>query len=217
MAGAFVTAAALGLASGVYDICWTLLLVGRGATGWEIGISWTLFAVPFLVAARPSGWLADHMDRRVLVVAGVGVSALFCASYPFINDVTALVVLGGLEALGFAAALPAVQSLLTQRSAPDEVGRVQGIFATCQTALTAVAAAGAGVAFAVAPWLPFVTVAGLAGLGLVAVIVIWRPVPGRVAGGSHPLADAPPGPRPVWGEAVQLGARELVGTPAEAP
>ena len=174
MAGAFVTAAALGLASGVYDICWTLLLVSRGATGWQIGISWTLFAVPFLVAARPSGWLADHMDRRVLVVGGVGVSAIFCASYPFLTSVGALIVLGALEALGFAACLPAVQSLLTQGSSPEEAGRVQGIFATCQTGFTALAAAGAGAAFAVARWLPFVTVAALAGIGLVAVVAIWR-------------------------------------------
>jgi MFS family permease len=205
MTGAFVTAGALGLASGVYDICWTLLLVSRGATGWEIGISWTLFAVPFLVAARPSGWLADHMDRRVLVVAGVGLSAVFCASYPFLASVSALVVLGALEALGFAACLPAVQSLLTEGTSAEEAGRVQGIFATCQTAFTAVAAAGAGAAFAVARWLPFVTVAALAVLGLVAVVIIWRSVPGRVrpAGAGH--SEPVPGPRPVWGESIQLG------------
>jgi DHA1 family multidrug resistance protein-like MFS transporter len=212
MAGAFVTAGALGLASGVYDICWTLLLVSRGATGWEIGISWTLFAVPFLVAARPSGWLADHMDRRVLVVAGVGVSAIFCASYPFLTSVGALVILGALEALGFAACLPAVQSLLTQGSSPEEAGRVQGIFATCQTGFTAVAAAGAGAAFAVARWLPFVTVAALASIGLVAVVVIWSRVPGRVSPGAALAADSIAGPRAVWGESIQLGMAGAAGS-----
>jgi MFS family permease len=214
MAGAFVTAAALGLASGVYDICWTLLLLSRGATGWQIGVSWTLFAVPFLVATRPSGWLADHMDRRVLVVAGVGLSAAFCASYPFLTSVTALVILGALEALGFAACLPAVQSLLTEGTSPTEAGRVQGIFATCQTACTALAAAGAGAAFALARWLPFVTVAALAGAGLVAVVVIWRPVPGRVGtgGGARPEDT---GPRPVWGESIQVGPPEVAGVRAE--
>ncbi len=64
MTGALIAAAALGLTTGVYDICWTLLLVSRGAAGWQIGISWTMFAVPFVLAAKPSGWLADHMDRR---------------------------------------------------------------------------------------------------------------------------------------------------------
>ena len=161
MTGASSVAAALGLTSGVYDICWTLLLLARGASGLEIGISWTLFAVPFVLAAKPSGWLADHMDRRALVLAGIGASTVLCASYPFIHNVPALVLLGASEALGFAAAMPAVQSLLTQGSAPSEVGRVQGLFATSQTACTAVAAAAAGAAFALASWLPFVTVAAL--------------------------------------------------------
>ena len=159
MTGALICGAALGLTSGVYDICWTLLLVARGASGLEIGISWTLFAVPFVLAAKPSGWLADHMDRRVLVLAGIGVSTVLCASYPFIHNVPALVLLGASEALGFAAAMPAVQSLLTQGSAPSEVGRIQGLFATSQTACTAVSAAAAGAAFALASWLPFVAVA----------------------------------------------------------
>ncbi len=180
MLGALICGAALGLTSGVYDICWTLLLLARGASGIEIGISWTLFAVPFVVATRPSGWLADHMDRRALVLLGIGASTVLCASYPFIHNVPALVLLGASEAMGFAAALPAVQSLLTQGSAPSEVGRIQGLFATSQTALTAVAAAAAGAAFAVASWLPFVAVAATVMVGLVVVAFIWRPVPGRV-------------------------------------
>jgi MFS family permease len=178
--GALVCGAALGLTSGVYDICWTLLLLARGASGLEIGISWTLFAVPFVLVAKPSGWLADHMDRRTMVLAGIGTSAVLCASYPFIHNVPALVLLGASEAIGFAAAMPAVQSLLTQGSAASEVGRIQGMFATSQTACTAVAAAAAGAAFAVASWLPFVTVASIVFIGLAAVAFIWSSVPGRV-------------------------------------
>lgn len=180
MTGALIAAAVLGLTSGVYDICWTLLLLARGASGLEIGISWTLFAVPFVAVAKPSGWLADHFDRRKLVVAGLGSSALLCACYPFIHNVPALIVLGATEAISFAAALPAVQSLLTQGSSPSEVGRVQGLFATFETACTAVAAAAAGAAFAIAAWLPFVSVAALVVIGLGVAAFIWRAVQGRV-------------------------------------
>ena len=187
MTGALICGAALGLTSGVYDICWTLLLVARGASGLEIGISWTLFAVPFVLAARPSGWLADHMDRRGLVLAGIGASTVLCASYPFIHSVPALVLLGASEALGFAAAMPAVQSLLTQGSAPSEVGRIQGLFATSQTACTAVSAAAAGAAFALATWLPFVTVAAICMIGLGVAAAVWRTVPGRVDRSAVPV------------------------------
>ena len=182
MTGAMVAGAALGLTTGVYDICWTLLLVSRGAAGWQIGISWTLFSVPFVVVARPSGWLADHMDRRFLVLGGLGLAMVFCATYPFISLVPALIVLGATEALGFAAALPALQSLLTQGSDPSEVGRIQGMYGTTQTACTALSAAAAGAAFAVARWLPFVTASAITAVALLTAAVIWR----RVAGHVHP-------------------------------
>ncbi len=197
MAGALICGATLGLTSGVYDICWTLLLLSRGASGLEIGISWTLFAVPFVLAAKPSGWLADHMDRRKLVVAGIGASTVLCASYPFISSVPALVLLGASEAMGFAAAMPAVQSLLTEGSAPSEVGRIQGMFATSQTAFTAVAAAAAGAAFAIASWLPFVTAASIVTVGLVVVAFIWRTVPGRVSQPTAAESLAPTATGPV--------------------
>ncbi|HEY5097546.1 MAG TPA: MFS transporter [Acidimicrobiales bacterium] len=214
MTGALICGAALGLTSGVYDICWTLLLVARGASGWEIGISWTLFAVPFVLATKPSGWLADHMDRRVLVLAGLGVSTLLCASYPFIHNVPALVLLGASEALGFAAAMPAVQSLLTQGSAPSEVGRIQGLFATSQTACTALSAAAAGAAFALASWVPFVAVALICVAGLAAAAAVWRSVPGRV---DRSVLDLPldPGPTVAVPVRPQPAGPEPVGVSAD--
>lgn len=194
MLGALICAGSLGLATGVYDICWTLLLVSRGASGLEIGISWTLFAVPFVAVAKPSGWLADHVDRRMLVLSGIGFSTVLCASYPFIHNVPALVVLGGLEALGFAAALPAVQSLLTQGVNPAVVGSAQGMFATSETAFTAAAAAGAGAAFGVAAWVPFVTAASIVFAGLAVTAVVWRNVEGKV--GRTAVGAQVPAPDP---------------------
>ena len=214
MTGALICGAALGLAAGVYDICWTLLLLARGASGLEIGISWTLFAVPFVLAAKPSGWLADHMDRRMLVLLGIGTSTVLCASYPFIHDVPLLVVLGASEALGFAAAMPAIQSLLTQGSAATEVGRIQGLFGTSQTACTALAAAAAGAAFAVASWLPFVAVALLGAIGLAVATAVWWSVPGRVARPAPGYGSgAEPVPAPV--QAAVPGVPDVVGVSAD--
>lgn len=220
--GALLAGSSLGLTTGVYEICWTLLLVSKGASGLEIGISWTLFAVPFVLVSKPSGWLADHVDRRVLVVGGIGSSALLCASYPFIPSVPVLVVLGATEAMSFAAALPAMQSLLTEGADPAQVGRLQGLFATGQTACTAVAAAAAGAAFAAATWLPFVAVAVLVLAVLSVTWLVWRPVAGHVraasddAGSSELVPDLGGGAEdllvqrvPAWTDAVQ---RPVIGT-----
>ena len=186
--GALCTAGALGLTIGVYESCWTLLLESRHAQDWQVGLSWTLFAVPFVAMARPGGWLADHADRRWLVIGSLASSVFFCCIYPFITSLTLLLVLGGLEAVGLAVALPSAQSLLTQGSSEGELGRVQGLFSSSETAAIAVSAGVAGVLFGMAPWAPFVTgAAGAAALGA-CLPVIWWPVTGRV----HHVADMAP-------------------------
>lgn len=178
--GALVAAAALGLVIGVYEACWTLLLQHRGAHDWQIGLSWTLFAVPFVVMARPAGWLADHFDRRRLVRYSLCSSIAFCCSYPFISSLPALVALGGVEAIGFALLMPSAQSMLTQSVPASEHGRAQGIFGTAETGAIALSALAGAALFAVAPWAPFVS-AGVVALTLTLVSArIWSSVPGRV-------------------------------------
>ncbi|MBO0715091.1 MAG: MFS transporter, partial [Acidimicrobiales bacterium] len=137
LVGALMVAAAFGLVDGIYEACWTLLLDVRHAENWQIGLSWTLFAVPFVVMSRPGGWLADHLDRRWLAGGTVSVSIGLCALYPFLGSLAWLLALGGVEAVAMATALPAAQSLLTQSSVPSEVGRVQGLFSTAETAAVA--------------------------------------------------------------------------------
>ena len=36
----------------------------RGAADWQIGLSWTLFALPFAAFSPIAGRLVDRLDRR---------------------------------------------------------------------------------------------------------------------------------------------------------
>ncbi len=178
--GALLASATIGATSGVYESCWTLLLSRHGAATWEVGVSWTLFALPFALMSRPAGWLADHLDRRWLGVAALSWMVLFCASYPFVPGVLPLLILGIWESAGFVLALPAAQSLLGEGTAPERHGHAQGLFAASQTGMTAVSAAAAGALFGVAPWVPFVSAAAVCTLFVALVAVCWRGVPGHV-------------------------------------
>ena len=126
LVGAVVAGVALGLTIGVYEACWTLLLDYRGAEAWQVGLSWTLFAAPFALMARPGGWIADHFDRRRIVVVTILVTLGFCATYPWLGSIAWLLGLGAAEACGVAIALPSIQSLLTQGSEPSEFGPCPG-------------------------------------------------------------------------------------------
>ena len=189
--GAVVAGTALGLTVGVYEVCWTLLLDRRGAAAWQVGLSWTLFAVPFALLARPGGYLADHVDRRRAVVVTVALTLGFCATYPFVPSLAWLLGMGAAEAAGVAIALPSMQSLLTEDGRPGELGRVQGLFASAQTAAIALAAVLSGVLFAVRSWAPFVGAAVIGGLLVALLPWIWSSVPGRVPRGVAP-EDGPP-------------------------
>lgn len=197
---------ATGLVTGVYETCWSLLMTSRGAAEWQIGVSWTLFAIPFAVFSPVAGWLVDHLDRRRLAIGALVASSAFAATYPFVPRVAILMTLGVVEAIGVAVAFPAAQSLLTQSTRPESLGRAQGFFTTAETAAIAVAAASSGVMFGVARWLPFV-IASAGGLVLTAALpLLWRGVPGRVA---H--AEGPTGAAAEAAEAVTAGA--LPATP----
>ena len=180
LVGSLLASVVLGLTFGVYEICWTLLLQLRGASGWEIGLSWTLFAVPFVLMTRPSGWLTDHLNRKHLVMGGLTLSVVMCGSYPFLHNVPLLVGLGAAEAVGIAIVLPAVQSLLAQTSDESAFGRVQGLFSTSQIGAAAVAAAAAGALFGVAASLPFVITAATGIAIMVVIALVWRSVEGVV-------------------------------------
>jgi DHA1 family multidrug resistance protein-like MFS transporter len=180
LVGVLLASAFGGLMTGVYEACWSLLMDARHATTWQIGASWTLFAIPFVVVSPVAGWLADHRDRRVLVIASSVASVGFCVAYPFLPGPAWLLGLGMFEAVGVAVAMPAAQSLLADAAPAAAAGRAQGLFASVQTASVAGSALVAGGLFGLTPWLPFVT-GGTVGAALLATLpAAWRGVPGRV-------------------------------------
>ena len=142
--GVIVAFFATGLLVGVYESCWTLLLRSRHVSTFEIGLSWTLFALPFAALSIPAGRLAGRMDRRRLAIGGLAASAVFCAIYPFLHSVAWLVGLGSLEAACSVIGAPAAVLILTEATSQSAQGEAQGLLETGRTAATVVSAAAAG-------------------------------------------------------------------------
>jgi DHA1 family multidrug resistance protein-like MFS transporter len=180
LVGTMVAATTIGLLTGVYEACWSLLLDHRGASGWHIGLSWTLFAVPFVLVSPVAGWIADYADRRLQVVFGLLIPIALALVYPWLHDVQWLIGLGMLESIGLAFVLPAAQSLLAGTVPESSLGWAQGRFASFQTAAIAVAAGTSGWMFARAIWLPFTVVAAVSLLLTITVVPLWSGTSGRV-------------------------------------
>lgn len=181
--------AAAGLMIGTYEVCWTLWLHYRGATSWQIGLSWTLFALPFAVMSIPAGWLTDHLDRRYLALGATVVSAGFAIAYPLMHDVWLLIGTAALEAVAVATAGPALNAQLAHSVSSRDLGRAQGAASTSQTGTTALAAVAAGSLFGLQPWLPFVMLAIGVTVLSGAMGLAWRGVPGRGHSGALESSD----------------------------
>ncbi|MDQ1700101.1 MAG: hypothetical protein QOG34_1964 [Frankiaceae bacterium] len=186
LVGVVLVGVAGGLIGGAYETCWSLLMSSRGAAVWQIGLSWTLFAIPFAAISPLAGRLVDRLDRRWLAITSMLGSVAFAVVYPFLPAPAWLIGLGMFESIAVAIAFPAAQSLLAQTAPPAALGRAQGLFTTAETAAIAAAAAVSGYLFSVARWMPFVVAAAVA-VGIIAVLpLLWRDVAGKAGSGDPP-------------------------------
>ncbi len=175
--GVLVVFACGGCFGGMYETCWTLLLRARHAADFDVGLSWTLFALPYAALSVPAGWLANRLDRRLLAIGAMLWTALFCALYPFIHAVALLIGLGFLEAVGTVAGNPPALLVLSETTPPALQGRAQGAVETARTAAMAAAAALSGALFGLAPAIPFELAAAIGVVASAVVLASWRLVP----------------------------------------
>ena len=191
-AGALV-AAAIGLAVGVYETCWSLLMHAHHASTLQIRLSWTMFCIPWVFLSRTGGWIADHLNRRTTALFGLLNGAAFLATYPHIHNNVVMLFLGSAESLGAALSSPSIASMLSQGATSRELSRRQGLYATSTTASLALAAMASGFLFTVNTALPFTLAAVVSALLAVSTIFWWRGVHGRIGVTPH-TPPTPPAP-----------------------
>lgn len=187
--GILVASTALGLLIGMYDTLWSLLMHARHATDFEIGLSFTLFALPFALGSWPAGWLADRIDNRWLIGVSLVAAAGFATTYPFLPSPFWLIGLGIFEGIFTVTGAPARLAMLSREVRPQDMGRVQGIYGSVQVGASALAAIVAGSLFGVAIPLPFVVTAAAMMVGAASLVWLWHGVDGKPA--RRPVANRP--------------------------
>ncbi|MGC2169372.1 MAG: MFS transporter [Acidimicrobiales bacterium] len=180
LTGALFAASASGLAVGVYEACWSLLLHAHHASTLQIRLSWTFFALPWVLLSRLGGWLADHTNRRIAALLGLLNGAFFLALYPHIHNNDVILGLGSLESIGTSLSLPSISSLMSQGAVDRELSRRQGLFTMSNTAALALAAGVSGFLFAVNPVLPFTVMAIVSTTLALTTLYWWRRAQGHV-------------------------------------
>ena len=143
------------VASGAYEVIWSLYLTHLGASLGLIGLTFFTFALPILVL---SPWFGKFIDREggffalVIGMAGVGLCGLL---YPMIPEIWWMAALGIVEGTAFALASPALFLLVARASPAGRSSTAQGIFGAAGTMGTIVASLTAGALAAVDLTYPF--------------------------------------------------------------
>jgi MFS family permease len=128
------------LANGLYDALWSRLLTDKGAGSLLIGLSLTMFGIPFILLAPFGGRLAGR--RGPLLVSGLSLLAasFFLASYGFVASPHVIVILGVGEAVFQAVAVPGGYAAVAHLFPDDRVATGQGLFGAAGTAAAGAAA-----------------------------------------------------------------------------
>ena len=132
---------------GIYAVGRFLLLfvaerfdLGANAAGGEAGAALALLAVITVAASVPSGWLADRVGRRPLMIIGGALGAAGIGLLPTAGSLDGVLGFGALMALGSAAFGSASWAMLGDLTASADAGRLMGL----ANFGTAGAAGGAG-------------------------------------------------------------------------
>ena len=95
-----------------------------GVSYTELGLALTAFNVVSTVVQTPAGFLVDRVSARLILVAGLLLSAGAFAIAGWVSSFWVFVVMFGVAGLGNTAFHPAGYALLSQYVAPERLGRL---------------------------------------------------------------------------------------------
>ncbi len=149
----------LGLLIGIYDVVWSLYMRSIGASDLIIGLSFTLFALPLLVATPFAAWSSDKWDRRWLAFGSIVLGSLMGPIYPALQNIPLVLVIGGVEGAMWAFTEPAMNSYL-MHAVRDRRGEAQGVVGTAMSSAMAIGSVSGASLFGLGVAIPFLVASG---------------------------------------------------------
>lgn len=125
--GAMLVSLTVFMTVGVYDSLWDRYMTDRGASNFQVGLSYVTFTIPFIVLATRGGRLADRFGPRRVALAGIACIIPVFFSYGFATTPEMLMALGVLEGAAAAATSPSVLMLMARAAPPGRASAAQGL------------------------------------------------------------------------------------------
>jgi len=137
---ATLLALTLFLPVGLFDSLWDRYLTDLGGDNLVVGLTFLLFAIPFVLFTARLGRLADRIGHVRIALCGLTVLIPVTAVYGVIRSIPVLVVLPMVESLAQAATVPASQAAMADACPPGRAAAGQGLAVATQLAGAGIAA-----------------------------------------------------------------------------
>ncbi len=112
---------------GIYDSLWDRYITDRGGNNFMVGLSFLVYTLPFIAFGARGGRLSDKYGSQRMVLIGISMCAPIVFAYGLLTQSWAIVLMGGLEGVVGAFAIPAAQSLMATAAPPGRASAAQGI------------------------------------------------------------------------------------------
>lgn len=132
-AGAILLGAAMFFPAGMYEAIWARFMEDLGASTLFVGISLTMYGIPFAFTASTAGKFIDRIGPWRAAIFGVSVIIPMTFIYGFLTSPWLLMGLAMVEAIGQGVGAPACQAAMVKATHEHERATGQGMVGAAST------------------------------------------------------------------------------------
>ena len=160
--GAILLGAALFFPAGMYEAIWARFMEDLGASTLFVGVSLTMYGIPFAIVASMAGKFIDRAGAWRAALFAVAIIIPMTVVYGFLTSPILLMALAMIEALGQGVGSPACHAAMVAATDENERATGQGLVAAASSIGAGIAALLAAPLYAgPGPEVTFIIVAGV--------------------------------------------------------
>ena len=127
---AVLASATLFLPVGIYDALWDRYITDRGGNNFQVGLTFLLFTLPFIIFGAKGGRLVDRRGPERMILVGIAMMVPLVFVYGLLPTPELLVAFAVVEGLISAISTPSAQSLMAKVAPLGRASAAQGLQAS---------------------------------------------------------------------------------------
>ena len=131
--GAILLGAALFFPAGMYEAIWARFMEDLGASTLFVGVSLTMYGIPFAIVASMAGKFIDRAGAWRAAMFAVAIIVPMTVVYGFLTSPILLMALAMVEALGQGVGSPACHAAMVEATEENERATGQGLVAAASS------------------------------------------------------------------------------------